>query len=242
MNNQCSGYYTLEEIKTEKGDSYFNASFHDDQMSKSLHYFVVVDFKATCEKGKQINPQEIIEFSSVLIDSATGQLESKLFHTYVRPQQHPRLTDYCRDLNGIRQKDADAGIDLAMALRMHGAWLQKMGTKKCSGFRFAVVTWGNWDCRSMLELECRFKGISRPPYFDRWINLRIPFVAAFGGSKPRADLAHAIRMAGMEWEGRPRGASDDARNIARLLGELMRRGIQLGITSSLAPMPAPQLL
>ena len=206
-----------------------------------MDYFVVVDFKATCEKGKQINPHEIIEFSSVLVDGATGQLEST-FHTYVRPQQHPKLTDYCRDLNGIRQKDVNAGVDLAVALQKHGAWLQEMGTKKCSGFRFVVVTWGNWDCRSMLEPECRFKGIGRPPYFDRWINLRIPFVAAFGGSKPRANLADAVRMAGMEWEGRPRGASDDARNTARLLGELMRQGTQLGITSSVAPMPAPQLL
>ncbi|CAD6266943.1 unnamed protein product [Miscanthus lutarioriparius] len=239
-NNQCSGYYTWQEIKTEKGDYYFNASYHDDQTSKNLDYFVVVDFKATCEKGKKINPQEIIEFSSVLVDGSTGQLEST-FHTYVRPLQHPKLTDYCRDLNGIRQKDVDAGVELAVAFRMHGAWLQKMGTKKSSRFCFVVVTWGNWDCRGMLEPECRLKGIGRPPYFDRWINLRIPFVAAFGG-KLTADLANAVRMAGMEWEGRPRGASDDARNTARLLGELMRQGTQLGITSSVAPMPAPQLL
>ncbi|XP_066356154.1 cysteine-rich receptor-like protein kinase 8 [Miscanthus floridulus] len=240
-NNQCSGYYTWQEIKTEKGDNYFNASFHDDQTSKNLEYFVVVDFKATCEKGKQINPQEIIEFSSVLVDGSTGQLEST-FHTYVRPMQHPKLTDFCRDLNGIRQKDVDAGVELAVVLRMHGEWLQKMGTKKCSGFRFVVVTWGNWDCRSMLESECRFKGIDRPPYFDRWINLRIPYMAALGGSKLGADLADAIRIAGLEWEGRPRGASDDACNTARLLGELLRRGVQLGITSSLALTPTLQLL
>lgn len=241
MNNQCSGYYTWEEIKTEKGDNYFNASFHDDQTSKKLDYFVVVDFKATCKKGKQINPQEIIEFSSVLVSGSTGQLEST-FHTYVRPRLHPKLTDYCRDLNGIRQKDVDAGMELAVALRMHGTWLQEMGTKKSSHFCFVVVTWGNWDCRSMLEPECRLKGIDRPLYFDRWINLRIPFVATFGGSKPKADLADAVRMVGMEWEGRPRGASDDARNTALLLRELMRRGVELGITSSLVPMLAPQLL
>lgn len=94
----------------------------------------------------------------------------------------------------------------------------------------------------MLEPECQFKGIVRPPYFDRWINLRIPFAAALGGSKPRADLADAIRMAGLEWEGRLRGASDDARNTALLLVELMWLGVELGITSSLVPMPAPQLL
>jgi ERI1 exoribonuclease 2 len=215
-------------------------------MSKNLDYFVVVDFKATCEKGKQMNPQEIIEFSSVLVDGATGQLEST-FHTYVQPRHHPKLTDYCKDLNGIRQKDVDAGVELAVALRMHGAWLQKMGTTKCcGGFCFIVVTWGSWDCRRMLEPECRFKGVSRPLYFDRWINLRFPFEAAFGDSNPRADLADAVRMVGMEWEGRLRGASDDARNIARLLAELMRRGVWLGITSSLSltstmPAPAPQL-
>lgn len=215
-------------------------------LQDEFDYFVVVDFEATCEKDTLIYPQEIIEFPSVLVDAATGRLDSA-FRRYVRPRHHPVLTDFCRELTGIRQEDVDAGVDLGEALRAHDAWLQAAtGGKK--GGSFAVVTWGDWDCRTMLESECSFKDLAKPAYFDRWINLRVPFEAAFGGGG-RTALQEAVRAAGLEWEGRLHCGLDDARNTARLLAELMRCGVKLGITSSLAPpelprqqqLPQPQL-
>jgi ERI1 exoribonuclease 2 len=88
----------------------------------------------------------------------------------------------------------------------------------------------------MLESECLFKGIPKPTYFDRWINLRIPFAAALG-TGGRTTLQEAVRAAGLEWEGRLHCGLDDARNTARLLVELMRRGAKIEITGSLAPPP-----
>ncbi|XP_003563164.1 ERI1 exoribonuclease 2 [Brachypodium distachyon] len=201
--------------------------------------FVVVDFEAICEKDARIYPQEIIEFPSVLVDGATGRLASA-FRRYVRPRHHPVLTDFCRELTGIRQEDVDGGVDLAEALRLHDAWLEEtmLATKK--GGRFAVVTWGDWDCRSMLDKECRFKGLTKPAYFDRWINLRVPFQAAFGGSG-RVTLQEAVRAAGLEWEGRLHCGLDDAINTEYLLVEVMQQGVQLAITGSLAlPPPSKQ--
>lgn len=181
---------------------------------QAFDYFVVLDFEATCEKGAQIYPQEIIEFPSVLVDGATGNLESE-FRTYVRPQHHPVLTDFCRDLTGIRQADVDSGVQLSEALRLHGAWLRASAWARNGGC-FAVVTWGDWDLRTMLETECRFKGLTKPPYFNHWIDLKIPFATALGGGR-RAALQWAVRVraAGLEWEGRPHCSVDDARNTAR---------------------------
>lgn len=205
---------------------------------QAFDYFVVLDFEATCEKGAQIYPQEIIEFPSVLVDGATGNLDESEFRTYVRPQHHPVLTDFCRDLTGIRQADVDGGVQLAEALRLHAAWLQASAWAR-SGGCFAVVTWGDWDLRTMLETECRFKGLAKPPCFNHWINLKIPFATAMGGGR-RAALRWAVEAAGLQWEGRPHCGLDDARNTARLLVELMRRGVQLSITSSLQA-PSPQV-
>ncbi|KQK16243.1 ERI1 exoribonuclease 2 [Brachypodium distachyon] len=204
-------------------------------------YLVVIDFEATCKKDARIYPQEIIEFPSVLVDGATGRLESA-FRRYVRPRHHPVLTQFCRDLTGIQQADVDGGVDLAEALRLHDAWLEaamagRPWAKKCGSF--AVLTWGDWDCRTMLESECRFKGIAKPPYFDRWINLRVPFEAAFGGGG-RINLQDAVKKAGLEWEGRLHCGLDDARNTARLLVAVMHRGVKLCITGSLAPPPPQQ--
>jgi len=116
-------------------------------------FVVVIDFEATCQEGSVIYPQEIIEFPSVLVDGATGRTLST-FRTYVRPRHHPRLTDFCRDLTGITQGDVDAGVSLAEALEMHDHWLEAHGAKLG---KLAVVTWGDWDCRTMPEGECRFK-------------------------------------------------------------------------------------
>uniref|UniRef100_M8BTI7 Uncharacterized protein n=1 Tax=Aegilops tauschii TaxID=37682 RepID=M8BTI7_AEGTA len=133
---------------------------------QDFDFFVVVDFEATCVKDARIFPQEIIEFPAVLVDGATGRIESA----------------FRRELTGIRQEDVDGGVDLGEALWMHDNWL-KAATAGAGSL--AVVTWGDWDCRTMLESECRFKGIEKPSYFDRWINLRVPFQAALGGGGRR---------------------------------------------------------
>ncbi|CAN6166022.1 unnamed protein product [Urochloa humidicola] len=201
---------------------------------REFDYFVVVDFEATCEKDSRIYPQEIIEFPAVLVDAATGALVSS-FRTYVRPRHHPRLTPFCSELTGIKQDQVDGGVDLAQALAMHDAWLAAAGVAKN---RLAVVTWGDWDCRTMLEFECNFKGIAKPAYFDRWVNLRVPFEAAFGPG--RRNLQEAVREAGLQWDGRLHCGLDDARNTARLLVELMLRGIAISITASLPLRPQPE--
>jgi ERI1 exoribonuclease 2 len=202
---------------------------------QEFEYFLVVDFEATCEKDSRIYPQEIIEFPSVLVDGATGRIESA-FRRYVRPKYHPVLTQFCRDLTGIRQEDVDGGVDLGEALWLHHRWLQAATSGGRKGGSLAVVTWGDWDCRTMLESECVFKGIAKPAYFDRWVNLRIPFQAVLGGGG-RATLQEAVRAAGLQWEGRLHCGLDDARNTARLLVEIMRRGAKIAITGSLAPPP-----
>jgi ERI1 exoribonuclease 2 len=73
-----------------------------DPNFQNFQYFVVIDFEATCDKDRNPNPQEIIEFPSVLVNSATGQLEAS-FQTYVRPTYHQHLTEFCKELTGIQQ-------------------------------------------------------------------------------------------------------------------------------------------
>jgi ERI1 exoribonuclease 2 len=73
-----------------------------DPNFQEFQYFVVIDFEATCDKDRNPHPQEIIEFPSVLVNSATGQLEAS-FQTYVRPTYHQHLTEFCKELTGIQQ-------------------------------------------------------------------------------------------------------------------------------------------
>ena len=59
----------------------------------------------------------------------------------------------------------DAGVPLQVALSQHDTWLKERGV---SGREFAVVTWSDWDCKVMLEAECKWRGIQKPLYFNRW--------------------------------------------------------------------------
>lgn len=57
-----------------------------------------------------------VEFPAVLLNTSTGEIQSE-FHTYVQPQEHPVLSEFCTELTGITQvaaalMPADAPMDL----------------------------------------------------------------------------------------------------------------------------------
>ncbi|KAI0519031.1 hypothetical protein KFK09_006470 [Dendrobium nobile] len=113
----------------------------------------------------------------------------------------------------------DGGVSLSKALFMHDKWLRERGVKHTS---FTIVIWTDWDCRTMLESECRLKGIYKSPYIDRWINLKVSFHEIFG--RVRCNLKEAVQLDGLTWEGIAHCSLDDARNTAQLLINLTRRG------------------
>ncbi|KAJ7982377.1 ERI1 exoribonuclease [Quillaja saponaria] len=71
----------------------------------------------------------------------------------------------------------------------------------------------------MLESWCWFKKIRKPPYFKRWINLKILFHD--GGM--RCNLNEAVEIAGLAWQGSAHCGLDDAKSNGRLLSLLMNQ-------------------
>lgn len=43
-----------------------------------------------------------VEFPAVLLNTSTGNIDSE-FHTFVQPQEHPILSEFCTELTGITQ-------------------------------------------------------------------------------------------------------------------------------------------
>ena len=68
--------------------------------------------------------------------------------------------------------------------------------------------------------------------------MKVPFREVFGGA--RCNLKEAVQMAGLTWQGRAHCGLDDAKNTARLLALLMRRGFKFSITDSLMCQPADE--
>ncbi|XP_052359629.1 ERI1 exoribonuclease 2-like isoform X1 [Oncorhynchus keta] len=209
-------------------------------------YLIVIDFESTCWRERNSYGQEIIEFPAVLLNTSTGQVESE-FHTYVQPQEHPVLSDFCTELTGITQQQVEAGVPLHICLSRFSRWLQTLEHQ--SGVVFprdqrapvaeqrpcAFVTWSDWDLGVCLLYECKRKQLHKPAVLNSWIDLRATY-RLFYNRKPKG-LNGALQDLGIQFSGREHSGLDDARNTAHLAWKMMRDGSVMKITRSLERAP-----
>ncbi|KAH3755907.1 Znfinger in Ran binding protein [Pelomyxa schiedti] len=191
-------------------------------------YFVVIDFEATCEDGVKVVPQEIIEFTSVLINARSLATEGE-FHTFVRPQVHPVLTPFCQQLTGITQQNVDSGIPIDEVLQRHREWMEQhqliqSQTGVPAKFSFKFVTCGFWPLGVCLPHLCKDLNIHLPPYFaESVMNVKEEFTRHYhkqaNGGIP--DMMAALEM---QLQGRHHCGIDDARNVARILVRMINDG------------------
>ncbi|KAM4595766.1 ERI1 exoribonuclease 2 [Fundulus diaphanus] len=212
-------------------------------------YLIVIDFESTCWREKNNYGQEIIEFPAVLLNTSSGEVESE-FHTYVQPQEHPFLSEFCTELTGITQAQVEAGVPLQICLSRFNRWVQNLQLEK--GVMFpnkqqpcpasspskklcTFLTWSDWDLGVCLQYECKRKQLHKPDVLNSWIDLRSTY-RLFYGRKPKG-LNGALQDLGIQFSGREHSGLDDARNTARLAARMMRDGCVLKITRSLERAP-----
>lgn len=190
-----------------------------------IDYFVVLDFEATCDDGRRIEPQEIIEFPMVLVDATTGFVHSE-FRSYVKPSHHPRLTSFCNKLTGIKQSQVDQAPKWQAAFIAGQAWLdEQLDNSDGAAKNCLFVTCGDWDLKAMLPRQCSLSGSHVPQRFKRWLNIKELFRQATG--KPGSSMPNMLQILGLKLEGNHHCGLDDCRNIARILAELLRTGARV---------------
>ncbi|NXQ24492.1 ERI2 exoribonuclease, partial [Alaudala cheleensis] len=206
-------------------------------------FLIVLDFEATCWGDRGQRGPEIIEFPAVLLNTSTGAIESE-FHTYVQPQEHPILSEFCTELTGITQNQVDEGVPLNICLSQFLKWIQKIQKEKKIIFstnsqsnstseakECAFVTWTDWDLGVCLHYECRRKQLRKPDILNSWIDLKATY-RAFYNRKPKG-LNGALQDLGIAFEGREHSGLDDSRNTAHLAWRMMCDGCVLKVTKSL---------
>jgi len=188
-------------------------------------YLCVVDFEATCvEEGFNVIAHEIIEFPVVVIDLFDNGKTVHEFHSYVRPTERPRLTEFCTRLTGIKQETVDAAPTLPEVLADFEEWRISKGLEYNQTHRnFMFVTDGSTDLNGFLDGECRRKSIDKHSYFDDWIDIKNAFVLFYNKKKPRS-MKYMLRALDKTFIGRPHSGIDDARNIARIAVEMAKEG------------------
>lgn len=215
------------------------------QTAQPFDYYVVLDFEATCDDRNPPEPQEVIEYPSVLLCGRTFNVIDE-FSSFVRPIHHRILTPFCMELTGITQEDVDRAPPFLDVYRQHLDWLRSHDLQVSNdedGSRFSFIIGGDWDFRSMLPVQ--FKAADPPvdfvPHaFRRWINIK-PIFAVIKGKSKAPGMAGMLRDLGLELIGRHHRGIDDCRNIARIVQALVERGATLDTTTVLSESRYPAL-
>ncbi|KAL3868001.1 hypothetical protein ACJMK2_040841 [Sinanodonta woodiana] len=195
---------------------------------QTFDYFLVLDFEATCDERENMHPQEIIEFPVLKVNSKTLETES-IFHHYVEPDVHNKLTSFCIELTGIVQDMVDGKPHLTEVLTMFDKWMQDEGLLK-PDTSFAFVTCGDWDLRKMLPSQCDYLHLPVTSYFKKWINIKKAF-AGLTGTFPKG-MQDMLTQLSIPHQGRHHSGIDDCKNIANILTTMLRRGYVFKITGS----------
>ena len=198
-------------------------------------WLLVIDYEATCDEPRQKYAQEIIEFPIVAVNVATGDLGPR-FRSFVKPTEQ-NVSKFCTDLTGIKQRDVDAAPTLGEVLVQVDKWLRQT---KLQNFAFASDA---GDLKGFLHSECRRKGITKPSYYDRWVNVTKHLKMFYPNA--RGNLEEKVHRVGLTFKGRPHCGADDAYNIAMLAKLLITKtacslAINDGINQHLhQPPPGP---
>jgi 3'-5' exoribonuclease 1 len=180
-------------------------------------YYLVFDVEGTCDVESGFDyANEIIEFPVILVD---GQTMEKIdtFHRYVRPQLHPKLTEFCIQLTGISQDTVDQAEPFIVVYKEFCEWF----ASHCPDENECIfVTDGPWDLRDFIEKEFTYYQIERPKFMYQVIDIRKAFVEVFGKG---GNLQEMLTELGLQFEGKPHSGIDDTWNITRIFLELAKR-------------------
>jgi inhibitor of KinA sporulation pathway (predicted exonuclease) len=187
--------------------------------------FVVIDFEATCDQPYNPDPQEIIEFPAVVVDTR-GPAHTSEFHVHVRPVAHPRLTPFCAKLTGIAQEAVDRAPAFPEVLGAFGQWW-----RDTAGEDALAVTCGDWDLGSLLPRQCAQHRLAVPAWANRWANIKRLYEWHWPNASDRAGMADIAAAVGVQLEGRLHSGIDDTRNIARVLRKMLDRGVPVENTA-----------
>jgi len=179
-------------------------------MAKRLDQILVIDLEATCWEGEPPEGQEreIIEIGLCVLDVASGQrLETRSI--LVRPE-HSTISDYCTRLTTLTQQEVDQGLSLPAACHL-------LSDKYRSQERL-WASYGDYD-REQFQRSCAAHGVEYP-FGSGHINVKSLF-AVIHNLKREVALDEAMEMMGWPLEGILHRGSDDAWNIARLLGDIL---------------------
>jgi inhibitor of KinA sporulation pathway (predicted exonuclease) len=177
-------------------------------MARKKKNYLVVDIEATCcNKGTVTKDDvETIEIGAVLIDGHEF-FQTSSYDSFIRPFVKPELTDFCKSLTTIQQRDVDTARLFPEVFAEFMAWA---GDPESLIF----CSWGEFDWRQ-IGADCIRCGIPNILPEEK-CNLKNEFSAKLGISR-RFGMAKALDRCGLRLNGTHHRGIDDAINISRMI-------------------------
>ena len=175
---------------------------------------LIIDLESTCfERGTEPPAffSEIIEIGAVLFDS-TG-LEEVWNHSWIlKPVLFPTLSDFCKTLTTLSQKEVEAGTSFAQALEELKEKIKEESYIFCS--------WGGYDKNQFLR-QCKKFNLNYP-FGPQHINLKEEF-SKFFKVKP-CGMGSALKRIRLPLQGTHHRGLDDAKNISQIVKFMLQKG------------------
>ena len=189
-----------------------------------IYYICILDFEATCFDNDEVarNKMEIIEFPSILykIDTSNNSYEYiSEFHKYVKPTYKPVLTEFCKKLTGINQEIVNKSDTIDIVYNDHIKWLD---TYIKENDKFAILTCGAWDLRTMLPNEIKNKQLKSHKYYNRYINIKDEFNYFY--KKNAKGMIDMLKILKIKLTGKHHSGIDDTKNITKILLHMIKDG------------------
>ncbi|MGM0484920.1 MAG: exonuclease domain-containing protein [Candidatus Krumholzibacteriota bacterium] len=166
---------------------------------------VVFDLEATCwGRHKNLSEMETIEIGAVRLDPESYEI-TDTFSTFVKPDQNPGLSDFCRELTSIRQSDVDSAPGFPGALERFLIW--------AGGNKVTYCSWGTYDIKQ-LRKDISSNSVELRDPLRKHISLKQLFAHLY--ERKPCSMKKALNILGLELEGIHHRGIDDARNIAKI--------------------------
>lgn len=169
-----------------------------------MHY-IIVDLEATCWEGRTKNKNEIIEIGAVLINEEQEIVSE--FQQFVKPLQHPILSEFCMELTSITQAEVDAALYFNEVLEQFKSWFQAEKEP------YWLCSWGFYD-RNQFINDCQLYGLDTE-WVQPHISLKHQYRDIHQLRRP-IGMKRALAREQIDLKGTHHRGIDDARNIAKI--------------------------
>jgi 3'-5' exoribonuclease 1 len=168
--------------------------------------YIIYDLEATCWENTPIGyEQEIIEIGAYRINEY-GEVRGK-FNRFVKPQMHPQLSPFCRNLTSITQEDINKAKGFVDVIQEFWDW------GYIEEHDYVLCSWGSFD-KKMLAADCRLHRLETT-WTESHANLKEQY-RVLKRMKMGIGLKKAVDKEEILWTGIHHRGISDAENLTKI--------------------------